>query len=208
MRYFSYDKNYFEGPHHPTILRILNENKVINNIYNDNQNVHESEINVNISTSINTLMKAHSNSIKSEEEIINKLYNLKFSRIVDVHSYFNMTFFEVFQLVFAEIESLNFNPEILKRLEEELEDSTDMCFTGRLNRIINCLNSFSEHVNIRISDASQINAVMLLIKNNFENGKIKKEELLDTVRKRLEEYDIKEETIEFYFKIFSEMYLE
>jgi len=212
-----YDYNPFEGPHHPAVLRILNRDKNISNIYNDTQNVHNSEINISVNTSINNLLKAHSISIKCEEEIIDKLIDLKFSRIEDlktyfnnkdVHSYFNMTFFEVFQLVFAEIESLNFNPEILKRLEEELIDSNDKCFTGRLTRTVNCLNSFSEHVNIRISDISQINTVMSLIKNDFENGKIKKEELLDTVRKRLEEYDVKEEIIEFYLEIFSEMYLE
>ena len=49
---------------------------------------------------------------------------------------------------------------------------------------------------------------MSLIKNDFEKGKIKKEELLDTVRNRLEEYNIKNETIQFYLSIFSEMYLE
>ena len=198
-------------------MRILESNKTISNICSDNQNVHDSEINININTSNNNLLKAHSNSIKTEQEIIDKLNELKFSRIEDlktyfnnkdVHSYFNMTFFEVFQLVFVEIEKLNFNPEIFKRLEEELEDSTNMCFTGRLNRTANCLNSFSEHVSIRISDNSQINTVMSLIKNDFEKGKIKKKDLLDTVRTRLNKYNSKEEDIEFYIKIFSELYLE
>ena len=128
---------------------------------------------------------------------------INYFKIEDIHSYF-----EVFQLVFAEIERLNYNPEILKRLEEELKDSEGKCFTGRFNRTVNCLNSFSEYVNIRISDTSQINAIMSLIKNDYEKGKIKKEELLDSVKRRLEEYNSKEEDIEFYIKIFSELYLE
>jgi len=49
---------------------------------------------------------------------------------------------------------------------------------------------------------------MSLIKNDYEKGKIKKEELLDSVRNKLEEYNSKEEDIEFYIKIFSELYLE
>jgi len=216
LNYVNYHGNPFEGPHHPAILRILNRNEN-NTIYNDYQNVHDSKINTSVNSSINNLLKAHSNSIKSEEEIISKLNELKFPRIEnlktwfnnkDVHSYFNMTYFEVFQLVFAEIERLNYDPEIIKRLEEELKDSEGMCFTGYLNRTVNCLNSFSEHVSIKISDIFQINAVMSIIMNDYEKGKIKKEELLDTVKRRLKEYNTKEEDIEFYLKTFSELYLE
>jgi len=65
---------------------------------------------------------------------------INYFKIEDIHSYF-----EVFQLVFAEIERLNYNSEILKRLEEELNESECKCFTGRFNRTVNCLNSFSEH---------------------------------------------------------------
>jgi len=214
LSFIDYGNNPFEGPHHPSIFRNL---KKIVIFYTDAQNVHDSEINKSINDSLNNLMKIYTNHLKSEEEIINKLVELKFSRIEDlleyfnnknVHSYFNLTYFEMFQLVFAETERLNFDSEIIKRLEEELEESSCKCFTGRFNRTVNCLNGFSEHINIKISDTSQINAVILSIKNNFEKGKIKREELLDTVRNILEEYNTKEEDIEFYIKIFSEMYLE
>ena len=214
LSFIDYGNNPFEGPHHPSIFRNL---KKIVIFYTDAQNVHDSEINKSINDSLNNLMKIYTNHLKSEEEIINKLVELKFSRIEDlleyfnnknVHSYFNLSYFEMFQLVFAETERLNFDSEIIKRLEEELEESSCKCFTGRFNRTVNCLNGFSEHINIKISDTSQINAVILSIKNNFEKGKIKREELLDTVRNILEEYNTKEEDIEFYIKIFSEMYLE
>ena len=218
LKYLIYYSNPFEGPHHPAVLRILTRNKNIKNtIYSDSQNVHDSEITKSVNISINNLLKAHSKSLKSEDEIINKLIDLKFSRIEDllnyfqikdIHSYFNLSYFEIFQLVFAEIESLNYNPEILHRLEEELDESECKCFTGRISRTVNSLNGFSDLVNINISETSQINAIMSLIKNDFEKGKIKKEELLDTVRNRLEEYNIKNDTIEFYLSIFSEMYLE
>jgi len=199
-------------------LRILTRNKNIKNtIYSDSQNVHDSEITKSVNISINNLLKAHSKSLKSEDEIINKLIDLKFSRIEDllnyfqikdIHSYFNLSYFEIFQLVFAEIESLNYNPEILHRLEEELDESECKCFTGRISRTVNSLNGFSDLVSINISETSQINAIMSLIKNDFENNKIKKEDLLDTVKNRLEEYDAKEEDIKFYLEIFSELYLE
>jgi len=218
LTYLNYYNNPFEEPHHPAVLRILNRNKNIKNtIYSNTQNVHDSEITKSVNTSINNLLKAHSKSLKSENEIINKLIEIKFPRIedllnyfqiTDIHSYFNLSYFEIFQLVFAEIESLNYNPEIIKRLEEELNDASCMCFTGRINRTVNSLNGFSDLVSINISGTSQINAVLSLIKNDFENNKIKKEELLKTVRNKLEEYSIKNDTIEFYLSIFSELYLE
>ena len=218
LNYVRYDNNPFEGPHHPAILRIFDRNKSIKNtIYSDTQNVHDSEITKSVNTSINNLMKAHSKSLKSENEIISKLIEIKFPRIEDllnyfqiedIHSYFNLTYFEIFQLVFAEIEHLKYSPEILRRLEEELNDASCMCFTGRISRTVNSLSGFSDLVSINISETSQINAVMSLIKNDFENNKIKEEELLNIVRNRLEEYDINNDTIEFYLSIFSEMYLE
>jgi len=56
-------------------------------------------------------------SIKNEGKIINKLLDIKFPRIMDLINYFKIedihSYFEVFQLVFAEIERLNYNPEIL-----------------------------------------------------------------------------------------------
>jgi len=216
LREIYYGYNLIEGSHHPSVSRILDRDKTIN-IYSNQQNVHDSEVNSSINSSINNLLKVHSNNLKSEQEIINKLGDLNFPRIEDilkyfsihnVHPCFNITYFEIFQLVFAEIESLNFNPEILKRLEEELNDASCMCFTERIYRTINSLNGFSDLVSINISETSQINAVMSLIKNDFENNKIKKEELLDTVRNRLEEYNTKNEIIKFYQSIFSEMYLE
>jgi len=214
----SYNSNPFEGPHHPAVLRIINRNKSIGNtIYSDTQNVHDSEINRSVNNSINNLLKAHSNSLKQENEIINKLIEIKFLRIEDlliyfkikdIHSYFNLTYFEIFQLVFAEIEHHNFNPEILKRLEEELNDASCMCFTGRISRTVNSLSGFSDLVSVNISETSQINAIMTLIKNDFENNKIKEEELLDTIRNKLEEYNTNNETIKFYQDIFYKMYFE
>ena len=216
LRKIRYYDNPLEGPHHPAVLRIIKRNKKII-IYSDRKNDHDLKINKSVNTSIINLVKVHGNSIKSKGKIINKLLDLKFPRIEnllfyfqneDVHSYFNMTYFEMFQLIFAEIERLNYDSEILKCLHSELNNYVCECFTARFIGTIKCLNSFSEHVNIENSDNSQIDTIMLLIKNDFENNKIKKEELLDTVKSRFKMYNTKEETIEFIQCIFSEMYLE
>jgi len=59
LSYIRYNDNPFEVPHHPAVLRILNGNRYTSNIYNDTQNVHDSEINISVNTSISDLLKVH-----------------------------------------------------------------------------------------------------------------------------------------------------
>ena len=47
-------------------------------------------------------------------------------------------------------------------------DADCRCFTGRMNRVINCLNGFSPLVNINIKDGEQISNIIILVKNKLE----------------------------------------
>ena len=58
--------------------------------------------------------------------------------------------------------------EIFKILNKEIIDSNCKCFTGRMNRVINCLNGFSPLVNINIKYREQIGNIIILIKNKLE----------------------------------------
>jgi hypothetical protein len=44
-----------------------------------------------------------------------------------------------------------------------------LSYTGRMNRIINCLNGFSPLVVINIKDAEQIGNIIILVKNKLES---------------------------------------
>jgi len=48
-------------------------------------------------------------------------------------------------------------------------DADCKCFTGRMNRIINCLNGFSHLVVINIKDGEQIGNIIILVKNKLES---------------------------------------
>jgi hypothetical protein len=50
----------------------------------------------------------------------------------------------------------------------EMTDSVCKCFTGRMSRLINCLNGFDDLVSIRISDTEQIGQVIGQIKEQLE----------------------------------------
>jgi DNA-binding transcriptional regulator YhcF (GntR family) len=48
-------------------------------------------------------------------------------------------------------------------------DSVCKCFTGRISRLIDCLNGFDELVQINISDTEQIGQVISQIAINLES---------------------------------------
>ena len=58
--------------------------------------------------------------------------------------------------------------EIFKVLNQEIIDADCKCFTGRMNRVINCLNGFSPLVCINIKYREQIGNIIILVKNKLE----------------------------------------
>jgi hypothetical protein len=54
----------------------------------------------------------------------------------------------------------------------EMNDSLCKCFTGRISRLVNCLNGFDVNIKINISTNEQIGNIIILIKNKliFENN--------------------------------------
>jgi hypothetical protein len=54
--------------------------------------------------------------------------------------------------------------EILKIMNIELDDSLCKCYTGRMSRIINCLNGFSNLVKVQISESEQIGQIISIVK--------------------------------------------
>ena len=65
---------------------------------------------------------------------------------------------------FPSVETSN---EIKQILNQEILDSECKCFTGRLNRIVNCLSGFSSLVTIQINDSDQISNVIIIVKKQL-----------------------------------------
>jgi hypothetical protein len=90
-----------------------------------------------------------------------------------VHSLLLLTFGEVLWAVIRTIE-LDFDSstqmEIKSILNQEMQDAQCKCFTGRMGRVVNCLNGFSQHVNINIKDSDQIANIIVLIKNQLSHN--------------------------------------
>jgi hypothetical protein len=102
----------------------------------------------------------------------------------DIHSELNMTYSELLVLVWDRIRNHCYRKEILKVLDTELTDSECKCFTGRITRLVNCLNGFDTDVIINISDNEQLSNLMVLINNRYDNIEDRKTELVKAMKER------------------------
>jgi len=100
----------------------------------------------------------------------------------------NITFNELIIAVFNRIEINEHKDEIKRVLNIEMDDSICKCFTGRISRLVNCLNGFDELIDIQISSNEQIAQVIniekikLEINNNYNiinHKEIVKERLIE-----------------------------
>ena len=172
-----------------SIVRILNNQK----IYSDKQNVHNHNIQEGVKNGIEYIL-----SIKSsltfdtlKEEIVNnnilttesKSLLFEYIENKEVHSVLNITFEELLLNTYSIILLNEYRDEIFRILDQEIKESRCKCFTGRLSRLVNCLNGFDENININISNNEQICNIIILAKNKFsdlEQIKIEvRKELLD-----------------------------
>jgi Leucine-rich repeat (LRR) protein len=194
----------------PIIKRFLNKNLVSEGktIYDDKQNVHDSEIVKSIQQSIYNIM---SESIKSssdqtfDEIIADNILNdqtktqlIEYCQDKTVHSVINVTFSEVLLHVWHIISERKNDKEesneIKKILNAEMTDSICKCFTGRLSRLINCLNGFDSRVSLKISDNQQILNIIIGIRNKFDDVNKQKE----IAEKELNERGYDKNTIDEY----------
>ena len=173
----------------PIITRFLNRNIIKANkiaIYNDSQNVHNSDINKSISQSIYAILNSVDNNIFYMNDIIadpiltsqTKESLVEYSACNDVHSTLNVTFAEVLHSVWCIIQKHADSIEIKRILNAEMSESICKCFTGRLSRLINTLNGFDDRVCIMISNNDAIgNIIVMTIAKNKDKNIIEQKEI-------------------------------
>ena len=156
------------------------------NDYNDTQNVYNYAIQLCVRDSINRITTRSDLKKYNIDELhaliiwlqTNNLLNeistqLLFEYIADttIHSLLLLTFSEVLwfiiQTIITDFSDI-IQEEIFKVLNQEIIDADCKCFTGRMNRVINCLNGFSPLVVININDGEQIGNIIILVKNKLE----------------------------------------
>jgi Leucine-rich repeat (LRR) protein len=191
----------------PNINRILNRIRNHQNIYSDQQNVHNHDIQNCIRQSINNIIQLKP-SIKNENLetfilenalLTAKTKSLLFEYICNEDLFNNVTFKELLLVVLTIIETKENKKDIYEILNEEMNDAECKCLTGRISRLINVLNGQDERVTINISDKEQIGNIIVLIKNTLDTANkytVEKHKELST--KELQERGFPKEVIDEY----------
>jgi Leucine-rich repeat (LRR) protein len=194
LRYLNYDGNPIDHIS-PNLLRRLNRIKNGQNIYADNQNVHNHNIQESIRESIQNILKIkptieNLNNLILDDNILTqntKEILMEYLEDTSVHTVLNITFGELLLYVFNRIQINEHKDEIKKILNVEMHESVCKCFTGRISRLINCLNGFDELVNIKIAENEQISQIISLIQNRLEkegnyNVELHKEKVFNSLK--------------------------
>jgi Leucine-rich repeat (LRR) protein len=193
----------------PNILRRLNQIHNGQNIYGDSQNVHNHHIQESIRQSIFNILQTKPTITNTNELIINdpilseqtKRLLFEYSTCKDVHSCLNITFEELLLYVFDRIEQNEHKDEIKRVLNIEIDESVCKCFTGRISRLINCLNGFDPLVSINISDSEQISQIIILIRNELnQTNSYSTSVHKQLVRNRLKELMYPNDVIELWIE--------
>ena len=180
LKIFNYEDNEIEYIP-PQVIRFLNRIKNTDNlqVYNDSQNIHNHSIQESVNNSINNIMQQ--NFIINEDNIMNEILNdniltdkckellLEYSSNLDFHSVLLLNFKELLCHCWITINNLETKDEIKKILNIEMLDSECKCFTGRITRLVNCLNGLSDLVKINISDNQQIGNIIIIIKEQLRD---------------------------------------
>jgi Leucine-rich repeat (LRR) protein len=166
----------------PQIQRFINTIEHKNNnlqVYNDGQNVHNQTIQLSLKQSLEklTTQKFKINKDIISQEIANddvltretKELVKSYCNKTEIHSLLLLSFQDVLEYVWETIKLFDKEKqkEIKRIMNQEMRDSVGMCFTGRVSRLINCLNGFSDLVTIEISDNEQINNIILITKQRL-----------------------------------------
>ncbi len=168
LTYIDYSDNPIEIPT-IQIQRILNriDSNRKSSIYDDKQNVHDTEIQRTVCESIQNLLKDPKIDFTIDDVINSSLNKSTIESIIEycqdqtIHSVHLITYQELFSLIWNRIQNSIHKTELLKILEEQIADSECKCFTGRFNRTLSVLVGFYNDIKINISDKSRISAIIL-----------------------------------------------
>jgi hypothetical protein len=178
------DKLYYKGiePTEPTKATI----------YSNGQSVHNPSIQKSIKASLYNLLQpltANYNYNYMFNPILtpkNKELLKKYCGDKTIHSELGCTYAEVLNSVFFEIFKLDTlsQTSALQRLNEEITDGLNQCFTGRISRLINSLSGLSDKVVIEIPQSDQIASIIAIAKKKYNDPVLVKEYVEKELRER------------------------
>jgi len=181
LRYIYIFNNPLENIYPPItrwIHNIQNRSKTSQNVYQNNQSVHDHNIEKTTNESIiNFLTSFKYQKTRNLEILINDLnisttskqLLLNYSLENYIHSVLQMKYFEILEPILYFIINHEHKEELLKILDQEITESQGKCLQGRISRTINILNGYHDSVKINISDNEQISNLIINLQNKYNN---------------------------------------
>ncbi len=163
----------------PAIRRFVDRQQHHQGVYADCQNVHNYTVQQSIKDSIHRLINTPKsltgdsvfNQLASDTVLTKKTKRLIFQFATCKDVVCDATFEDVLITVWNRIVANKYSAGIKEVLNQEIADSEGKCFTGRVSRLVNCLNGYDELVEVKIADNEQIGNVIAATRNALENTK-------------------------------------
>lgn len=146
--------------------RLWNVNRS-SSVYMDRQNVHDTHVQKTVCDSIQRLLTDAKPTFRIESVLESNLSDHTKQRLVEycedmtVHSVHLLTYAELLAHIWARITRSEYRDELVRILDEQIQDAECMCFTGRFNRTLSVLVGFYDDIVISISDNSRISAIII-----------------------------------------------
>jgi hypothetical protein len=112
-----------------------------------------------------------------------------------IHGVMGITFKELLLAVWSIIRDHKDGNEIIGIMNTEMADADCKCFTGKMSRLINCLNGYDDRVAITMAENDQIGNIIIIEKEKLGDG-YDVETHKSNVRLAMEERGYPKETIE------------
>lgn len=100
----------------------------------------------------------------------------RWSRDTTTHSVHRLTFMDLFQKIMTIVENHPSKEDMKMRVKTELTDSIGLCFTGRINRLVNALMGFVDGIRVGLSVKEETQLKISAIVKKLMDKKIKKKE--------------------------------
>lgn len=212
LKFFKYNNNpiYKISIH---VQRWLNTLNRINNnkIYTDKENIHTHNIQQSFRNSLYNIINNNKYNSLELVDIKNQINECTIldnnsKRLINlycndktIHSVYFITFADLFSYVWNRIINSEHKEQLLIILNDEINNCENLCFMGRMVRLVNTLVGFYSDIEIQISDSEQIANIIISIKDKYilEDNKLIKNKIYQELLDRNYDINVINEWLEY-----------
>lgn len=198
LRYILYlpqSDHFYVATHVRRFFNEYNSSNVKFKVYSDNENIHTSSIQESLKKSIMSL----SNDVitkymdvmdfiidQNKEDVIKNCQN----KTTFLNTF--LRYEDILNFVIHRIDNSDHKEELIKRLNQEIYDSKNLCFVGKITRLVNTLCGFFDDIIIGISENEQIQNIILTC--------LRSENIDENFTKKMKERNYTDDVIKFYLQ--------